>query len=416
MDFFPHQRKYFLIFSLSFIPRFSYLSFYFKTLRTSGNPYWMQELLHRWRWTDGGMETSWYEPFYPLFLAVFRRLSGDQFFWVMMAQIGVSALGTIFLYKLCVALTRESRVGLIAVFLYSFHPYLIRQSVGIIEVPLFMTLLIVASYYYLNTEKWRAAAGCGLALGLTILTRFVIFPVVLIGMGILLFKKRFRDAAILFLVVFVTAFPMFYRNFTLTGSIVPTRSGYNLFKGNCEYSDYVIPRYSVDVLGDYAFKTLQADGIKIKDTSETEVDRLFQQKAFRFMREHPWRTIRLKALNILYLFHPRLVPFYLCEESVQLKTGSDGSPMISGASSRSLLVEAAYSVTHLFIFITAIAGIYLRRRSIFREDIFLWVIVVSLTLIYAFYWPATRLRAPMDFVFIFYSAVALKPAFDRLKR
>lgn len=55
------------------------------------------------------------------------------------------------------------------------------------------------------------------------------------------------------------------------------------------------------------------------------------------------------------------------------------------------------------------AGVYLRRRELGRDAI-LWAIFVTFAIVNAFYVPATRYTAPMQFVLIFYTAVALARA------
>ena len=54
----------------------------------------------------------------------------------------------------------------------------------------------------------------------------------------------------------------------------------------------------------------------------------------------------------------------------------------------------------------AVAGVWLRRRDIGRDAI-LWCVVVTFVAAHALYFPTTRYRVPMEFVLLFYAAVAL---------
>jgi hypothetical protein len=53
----------------------------------------------------------------------------------------------------------------------------------------------------------------------------------------------------------------------------------------------------------------------------------------------------------------------------------------------------------------AAAEFYMRRRD-WRRDALLWSIAATFVLVHAVYFPATRYRAPMEFVLLFYAAVA----------
>ena len=69
--------------------------------------------------------------------------------------------------------------------------------------------------------------------------------------------------------------------------------------------------------------------------------------------------------------------------------------------------EAIHTAVYGFILLTALWGLYLRRRQLFKRDVILQFITLGFVLVYSLYFPSTRLRAPMDFVLMFYSAFAL---------
>jgi len=87
---------------------------------------------------------------------------------------------------------------------------------------------------------------------------------------------------------------------------------------------------------------------------------------------------------------------------------------VEHASNRSLTKELIHSLSYGFIFLTALIGIYLRRKEA-RTDLILYLIALSFIVVYSLYFPTTRLRAPMDFVLIFYSAYAIESFLKRLK-
>ena len=72
----------------------------------------------------------------------------------------------------------------------------------------------------------------------------------------------------------------------------------------------------------------------------------------------------------------------------------------------------SHTLAASFVMAAAAFGVYLRRR-VLAQDAVLWAIVGVFVLVYAIYVPATRYRAPMEFVFLFYAGVALEYAMKR---
>ena len=66
----------------------------------------------------------------------------------------------------------------------------------------------------------------------------------------------------------------------------------------------------------------------------------------------------------------------------------------------------AHAVTSTVLLVGCAAGVYVRRRELQRDAI-LWASFMTFVIVNAMYVPATRYTAPMQFVLIFYSAVAL---------
>ena len=63
------------------------------------------------------------------------------------------------------------------------------------------------------------------------------------------------------------------------------------------------------------------------------------------------------------------------------------------------------------ILIAGVLGMAARRRE-WRADIMLYGIVATFAAVYSIYWPATRLRAPMDIILMVFAAAWL----DRWRR
>jgi hypothetical protein len=154
---------------------------------------------------------------------------------------------------------------------------------------------------------------------------------------------------------------------------------------------------------------------ELLEASEREKDGFCTEKAIEFMIENPFRTLRLKFLNILYLFYPRIVPFHPLAGKARIVFAAEDVVRVEDVSSRRAVAEWAYTISYSFIFSTALYGLYLRRRHS-ESDSILYLIAFSFVGVYSLYWPSTRLRAPMDFALMFYSACALNRSWSRCRR
>lgn len=373
----------------------------------SSSYYWrLSESLLRFR-TLGfeGVPSTAFELLYPFFLAVARRIAFDQFPLVILFQSAFCSVGCIFFFRLCRWLTSCERVAWIGALLFCFHPYLIRQSSVLIEVSVFTTFLILFSYFLSKAESARGFIGSGILLGLNVLTRAAILPLEVFVTLILFLRRRFIQALLLAASSFLVVLPFSLRNYLLDGSWILTRSGANLFEGNCRFSDQFLPRYSLDLLGPYAGQILSREAPNLRAAGSREQDQFFTRKAFQFMRTHPWRTLRLKLLNVIYLFHPRVVPFYPFDDKIRVSF-TDTSFHVENLPSRPRAAEWIHTFYSSGVLFTAVIGIFLRRKEI-SKDWVLYSVMLSFVVVYSLYWPATRLRAPMDFILLFYSSVAL---------
>ena len=123
----------------------------------------------------------------------------------------------------------------------------------------------------------------------------------------------------------------------------------------------------------------------------------------------------MKITNVFYLFCPRIVPLYGIDARSRIIFTGPETFNIQNVASRGFLKEGAHFVFYTFVFLTGLAGMYL-RRTFWKKDFLFYLVILNFTAVYSFYWPATRLRAPMDFIFMVFSAVFLETVYGRLKR
>lgn len=355
---------------------------------------------------DGGNRVTDFEPLYPIFLAATRLLTGDSALIAQMVQAVTASIGTIYLYLLADVLTGRRQIAVIAALLYALDPLLIRQAAAPAESALITTLLIAFTYYFVAGATTAKMALAGTALGLVVLTRMMTLPLAGFAAALLITHRRFRAALALALPLFVLLLPFLIRNWSVNGSLWPTRSGLNLYIGNSPYTAALLPDYDLDILQEQAAVIVLPFSRDSPDFSRA-ADELLARHALDYIREDPVRSLRHKALNALYFFSPRLVPYYLAGPDTRIVTNQSGHVVVENAERRPAVEHVAYSAFYAPVFLAALAGIYVRRRNL-RRDAILWCVVANFVVIYTLYFPATRYRGPMEFVLLLYAAVALE--------
>jgi hypothetical protein len=353
-----------------------------------------------------GTPSTYYEPLYPIFLAIARWIGEEHLLFVLVVQALVGSIGGVYLYELALGLGRSASTAGIAAATYAFYPYLVAQSPALEEVTLFTTLLIAGAYHYTNGERLGHSLACGAMFGLALLTRTVALPIVLLGALALAARKRISNACLIAGVALLLYAPYAARNHRIDGSMLPTRSGFNFFKANCAYSEAVIPSYMVDVLNAYAADVLGAGIRDAEHTTEREIDRFYTARAVDFVRKHPVQSAIRWLRNAFYLFYPRLVPYHPIGPATRAKLVGPNEIVVTDPGARGIAEEIGYTLSYGPILLAAMVGVYLRRRELERDRI-LYLIVFSFVAVYSVSWPATRVRAPMDFVLIFFAACAI---------
>ena len=82
-----------------------------------------------------------------------------------------------------------------------------------------------------------------------------------------------------------------------------------------------------------------------------------------------------------------------------------GLVMVEHSYRRPAIEPITYSLFYTPVLASAIWGIYLSRAILARAAI-LWCIAATFVGVHALYFPATRYRAPMEFVLLLYVSVA----------
>jgi hypothetical protein len=357
----------------------------------------------------GGTPSTDFEPGYPFFLAGARLLSGDRHAPIQLLQACVAAAGVVPLYFVTLRLTASRAAAAWAGALFAVHPLLVRQASAASDLAITTTLLAVSALTFVRIRDVRAAALAGVMIGVTVLTRSMVVPVVPLATAILLMRKQRQQAAAFALAATLVIAPMVARTFLLTGSLAPTRSGVALFVGNSPHTAALLPTYDLDLLEPHAFERFVSSHPQIRvdhPRFAAEFDAFLTRQAIAHMAEHPWATLRQKVLNVGYLLSPQITPYEISSAATRLRTEGNTVLGVDDAVPRPRLEVLAYAGVTVVLLVGCAGGVYLRRRELERDAI-LWSIFATFAIVNAFYVPATRYTAPMQLLLMFYSAVAL---------
>jgi hypothetical protein len=399
------------LFALTAVIRLAYLFIFHPSFETV---YWALStgLLHDCSLAVDGNFITDFEPFYPVFLALTRWLFGDHALIVQVFQTLIASLGSVFLLRLAQLLTSSTMVAVTSALLFAVDPLLVKQASGASELALATAMVLAFAYCFTGATTIIGMSLTGGLLGVLILTRSMTLPIVLCAISILAIERRRKAAIACAVGVLVVVAPLVLRNQSVNGSWLPTRSGMNLYLGNSPYTAMLLPGDDPDVLQEYVWTFVENKLPNLPSGSPAfnrAADELLTGLALKFAVEHPLETLGQKGLNILYFFSPWLVPLRPASAETRAVIDRSGRLVVENARRRSFMEIASYFAFTMVLLPAASVGFCMRRHD-WRRDAILWSIAAVLVLVHVVYFPATRYRAPMEFVLLFYAAVGLARA------
>lgn len=347
--------------------------------------------------------TTHIEPLYPALLAGLQLIFGDRPVALLLAQIAVASAAGVGLFAFTRAQTGDGRAAWVAALLYAASPYLIRQSVSFMEVTPVIALLIAATWRMRRIDTVSQAAAAGIVLGALCLTRMSLSPIVVCGLILIARRDGTRRALLVSGVIAACVVPWMAFSRTTEGSALPARIGDNLYVSTSALAEPIVPRYNVDLLMPLVEEIVRDEMARrgVTTSRRIEGDRLLLELTAGYVRAHPLRALRLKLRNLVYIFQPRLLPFY---ERRGMVTMVDGRLQIPEQARRPVLFEAAAAGYQTILIAGGIAGMVMKRRRL-GDDAFLLIVAGSVIAVNAIFFPTSRLLAPMTFVWMFYAGV-----------
>lgn len=397
-----------VLFVLAALPRLAYVSVAQPPFETY---YWAlaDGLIRTGSLEVDGVRVTDFEPLYPAFLAVLRVLTGDRAFVVQVLQIAASSAGAVFLYRLSLTLTGSRTAAALSAALFAFHPLLVRQAGAASDLALVSTMLIAFAYVFVSMRSVAGAALAGVWLGLTVLTRSMVLPLLACGAAILLATRQGARGAAFIAAAGLVIFPFALQSYVTAGIWLPTRSGMNLYIGNSPYTEALLPDHDLDLLQDKAWEIFARERPDVPPAAAEyarELDAFLTRRAVDHMMARPLHTLGQKAMNAVYFLSPRLLPLEIATPGTRLVFGPGDAVAVEGAVPRPRVEVIAYAVTASVVLLAALGGVCIRRDSL-RRDAMLWSVLATCVAVNVVYVPATRYLAPTMFVLLFYAGVGI---------
>jgi glycosyltransferase involved in cell wall biosynthesis len=380
-------------------------------------------------------------PLYSASLAAVYALAGRGALQVVAMNVALDVVALMAIRRIVSRLFPSgAAVGTVAAACTACYPYLVFQSLTVVDTSLFIALLYVFLAMAVDVRSaqgsraiWLRGTMCGAVLGLLTLTRPLAPPLVALVAAWLWLSIGARGTlARLAPVAFGAALvvtPWIVRNEAVLGVIVPvtTNGGSNFWQGNNANT----ARY---LRAGYDAQWVPPPRVDATDPLGHEADRQMLALALRFLREHPgaipdlvWTKLRVQwSLDV----SPRLNP---SSDGPPARTASvvadvDGAGRLQLAGvpetepvviyGRPLFDRVGRTVHKVYwgsLLLIGIAGTVMARRY-WRDAWLLWIPALALTLVYVVTHPSTRYRVPGDPGVFAFAALAFVTAAGRARR
>jgi hypothetical protein len=397
-----------LLFGAAAVPRILYLLLFDPHFE---GQYWAlsDSLVRTGTFTIDEVPITDFEPLYPTFLAIARLLVGPSVVAVQLVQIACASLGAVLLFQLTSTLTGSRRPALIAALLFAANPLLIRHASSLTDSSLTTVLLVGFAAASAARYGTRGAVLPAVWLGLAVLSRMTVLPIVILMAAIHTWRGQVRDAAVVAVIVALMVVPWMVRNHRANGAWWPTRSGLNLYIGNSPYTAALLPDHDLDLLEPVAYDQASVARPDLSpDSAEyaSQIDTYLSTVSIAHMIESPVATVTQKLENMLFFVSPYLIPHYVTGPDTRVRIEPPDSAIVEDFVVRPRLQILSHAFSSSVVLVAAAAGVYLRRGKL-AADAVLWAVFLSFVFVHAMYFPATRYRAPMEFVLFHYAGVAM---------
>ncbi len=394
---------------------------------------------------ERGVPDAVLPPLYGYVLAGIYSVFGRTGLAVGVVHTLIDAASIVLLAKIAAALFVRATlhwraVGVVAALLFALYPYLIFQSLTVIDTPLFMLLLHAWLYLlirlrerlWLDRAAWGLAVGAGLLLGLATLMRPILPLLALLVAVWFLFRLPLGQtiARLLPVAVVGAAVVLMWsaRNTALYGEFVPisVNGGANFYQGS---NPNVVPYLRAG----YDTQWTSPDGAGARSASERHTpagDRALFAQAWAWLADNPaaipellWVKFQTHwSIDVFPRQNPAPGERPIIDQvrettdaagALQLEGLAAGDPVsVYNAPLFDVIGRWLHRLYFGMLFALALAGMVLARRG-WRDVALLVFVQLSMTFMYMLFHPSTRYRTPSDPLLFVFAAWTLVWGYQR---
>ena len=265
------------------------------------------EMLNSGSYSEHGVPTAFWPVGYPAFLAGVLAIGGRSVLAGQVANVALSALCLVLLYKWCVQRFESARVAGVAALLLALYPNHMGYSVGLYSEPLFTALLLGMFLLVQPDAGWARMVAAGVLAGLATLVKaqmLLLGPLLLFLLAwgewrIAALGPAFARAVLGTLVMAATVAPWTYRNAVVMGAPIPvsTNGGISLLSANN-------PSMTTGLGYDFRDDDNLVRSARFSVSDQVAADRRAKAAALAWIRENPGTFIALMPKKLFRLWFP----------------------------------------------------------------------------------------------------------------
>jgi hypothetical protein len=350
---------------------------------------------------NGEDPTAYRAPVYPLYLAFWILLFGDNFsFPAQLFQSFFDLATGILIILISLKIFKSKLAAVISFLLYAAHFAFHLEAIAMRETVLF-AFLVAVFFYIISLDRRSLLHYFSLSViaGLLYLTRATgIFAFFFVFIDLIRFRGNSRafllNAAVAISAILAIILPwhlFVYRNFH-TLSFTPTSvGGHTLYYGNNPDFATISPYLDIDTYVTYVRELLEENGVDYDD--EIAHDQFLRKQAVSYIRENPALVIRNSMIKLFAFFSPLRTPF----GSGDL-VGPRGSVRVENFHFSTLTTSLiSFPAVHLILIGIFIYGWHkLRTKRTTWAELLIYLFIAFVTGLHLLYPAESRFRYPID--------------------
>jgi 4-amino-4-deoxy-L-arabinose transferase-like glycosyltransferase len=259
------------------------------------------------RYQENGVPTAYWPVGYPAFLAGVMALGGTSVLTAQLANLALSVIGAVLLYRLCIRNFGSPRIATFAVCLLAAYPNHMGYSLGLYTEPLYTALLLLMWTLTKPDARISSIVAAGVVAGLATLVKtqmLLLTPPLIFILSVRVWTQRdvimaLRNAIFASTVMLLTIAPWTLRNYHVMGAFIPvsTNGGMSLLAGNN-------PSMTFDLRTDYNDSDPLFRQVNFSVADQVAADQRARETAWQWIGDNPVKFVSLMPKKLIRLWLP----------------------------------------------------------------------------------------------------------------